>query len=282
MATRVALAVVQGRRARSSRIHVLRSQAPLMLRPANPKGPEPLVHQARGAARVHLAASAAGPLGGDDYRFDVHVGAHSSLVLNSVAAMLVLPGARGGRSRMRINVRVEAGATFVWLPEPTIAAQDCDHDQDVRIQLAAGARMVTREEILLGRHREPPGNFRTTLRMAYAGRPIYHQQLRFGPEAEGWDSAAVAHDNHAVGSILAVDPAWLDRAPGASAFHPNAVLAPLPGPAVTVSAAAPDSLQLRRLLHSGLDQLGAPWAIGAPCRSGSPAPLMDAQNRRTP
>ncbi len=246
---------------RASRVYGLRSEAPLTLRPVYPKGSEPLVQRERGAARVALAAGAAGPLGGDDFQLDVEVGEGSTLVLNEIAAMLVLPGARGGRSRMRITVKVDAGATFVWLPEPVIAARGCDHEHAISVRLAAGARLVLREETLLGRHREPPGNLCTTLRVEYAGIPLYHQQLSFGPDAGGWGSAAVSGDNHAVGSVIAVDPKWADAAPAENAYHAGAVLVPLPGPGVAVSAAAPDSLRLRRRLHAGLNRLGPPWAI---------------------
>ncbi|MFD2192366.1 urease accessory protein UreD [Pistricoccus aurantiacus] len=260
MTAQAVLATERDPRGRSSRVSVLRSQGALVLRPANPKGPEPLTHRRREVARVMLAAGTAGPIGGDDYALEVRVGAGSTLVLSEVSAMLVLPGPCGGRSRMRITVHVGEDATFVWLPEPIIAAQGCDHEHDVRVQLEPGARLAMREETLLGRYRECPGDFRTTLRVTYAGAPIYHQQLRFGPNADGWRGAAVLGGNAAVGSIIAVDPVWADETPATSAFHSSAILAPLPGPGVAVSAVAPDSLQLRRLLNAGLDELGPPWS----------------------
>lgn len=270
MSARAMLATELASNARSSRVKILRSQAPLALRPTHPKGAEPLTHRERGAARVALAAGAAGPLGGDDFILDVHVGAGSTLVLNEIAAMLVLPGPRGERSRMRISVNVDEDATFVWLPEPVIAARDCNHQHSVHVRLAPGARMVMREEAILGRYREQPGNLCNQLRVEYNGFPLYHQQLRFGPDAKGWNSPAVVGNNQALGSIIAVDPFWADETPGASAFHPQAVVAPLPGPGMVVSAVAPDSLALRRLLHHGLDELGAPWSIrenSAPVRA---------------
>lgn len=245
--------------ATSSRLRVLRSQGFLVLRPCNPDGEEPLTNGRRDVARVALAAGTAGPLGGDDFALDVHVGAGSTLVLTEVSAMIVLPGPHGDRSHMRVTVRVEEGATFVWLPKPIIAALGCDHDHDVRISLERNARMVVREETILGRHREEPGDFRTTLRITYEDRPLYHQQLKFGPDADGARSAAVLGENRAVGSVVAVDPAWTNTTPAASAFHRDAILAPLQGPGMFVSAVAQDSLQLRGLLDAGLDELGSRW-----------------------
>ncbi|WCR10896.1 urease accessory protein UreD [Paracoccus stylophorae] len=261
MTARAVLASETDSHRRRSRIATLRSDGPLVLRPCHPKGPEPLVHRDAHVARVALAAGTAGPLGGDDYRLDIHVGAGSTLVLTEISAMLVLPGASGGLSRMTVRATVGPGATFVWWPEPIIAAARCDHRHDVRIALDGTARMILREEVLLGRHGERPGDFTGRLRITRDGVPLYDQQSRVGPSACGWDSAAVLGDAGAFGSVIAVDPGWGDDPPRADPFHRDAALTPLPGPAVAIGAVAPDSLQLRRLLTGGLTRLGPPWAI---------------------
>ncbi|MEX3314072.1 urease accessory protein UreD [Sulfitobacter sp. PS-8MA] len=246
---------------RSSHVDVLRSDGPLVLRKSNPKGPEPLTQRRTDIARVALAAGTAGPLGGDAYALNVEVGAGSTLLLQEVSAMLVLPGIGGGQSRMSVTVNVAAGATFVWWAEPIIAAQRCHHLHELRINLAADARLVLREELLLGRHGEEPGDFSSRLRITRANRALYDQRLSFGPATQGWDGAAVLDGNRAAGSILVVDPDWGDAPPSARPYHQDAALAPLPGPGVAIAAAAPDSLALRGLLHDGLNILGAPWAI---------------------
>ncbi|WP_165814457.1 urease accessory protein UreD [Pararhodobacter oceanensis] len=245
----------------SSQIGNLRSDGPLVLRKSNPKGPEPLTHRDPGVARVMLAAGTAGPLGGDGYRFDVHVGAGSTMVLTEASALLLLPGISGARSRFAINITVEAGATLVWWAEPIIAAQHCNHHHEVRISLAPSARMILREEMILGRHGETPGDFTSRLRITRDGAPLYDQQLEFGPKAAGFDGAAVLGAARATGSVIAVDPAWQDAPPQAQPYHPQAVLTPLAGPGVAIAAVAPDSLELRNLLTQGLQYLGPPWAI---------------------
>lgn len=261
MTARAALASVLAPNRRCSRIAVLRSDGPLVLRPCHPKAAEPLVHRCRDAARVALAAGTAGPLGGDDYVLDVHVGAGSTLVLNEISAMLLLPGAGGDRSHMKIRVRVDDAATFVWWPEPVIAAAGCNHCHDVRIALAGTARMILREEMLLGRHAERPGDFTGRLRITRDGAALYDQQMNFGPSADGWRGGAILGEAGAVGSVIAIDPGWAGDMPAANPFHRNAALNPLPGPAVAVSAVAQDSLALRRLLTHGQNELGPPWAI---------------------
>lgn len=242
-------------------VNTLRSDGPLVLRQCNPKGPEPLIHKRRDIARVSLAAGTAGPIGGDHYSLDVHVGAGSTLVLTEVSAMLVLPGIGGGQSQMSVTVTVDAGATFVWWAEPIIAAHRCNHRHDVRIALATDARLVLREEMLLGRHGETPGDFTSRLRITRDGSALYDQQLSFGPSSAGWDGAAVLDTGRAVGSIIAVDPDWVETPLKASPYDKHAALTPLAGPGVAIGAVASDSLQLRRLLAQGLNTLGPPWAI---------------------
>lgn len=262
MSARAVLASELAADGRNSRVKTLRSDGPLVLRPCHPKGSEPLTHRQHSVARVALAAGTAGPLGGDSYALDVQVGAGSTLVLTEVSAMLVLPGAGPGRSHMSITIGVEEGATLVWWPEPIIAARRCNHRHDVRIALAPEARMILREEMLLGRHGEEPGDFTSRLRITRGGTALFDQQLSFGPSANGWNGAAVLGDARAVGSIIAVDPGWADTPPPALPFHDDAALTPLAGPGVAIGAVAPDSLELRRLLMRGLNELGAPWAIG--------------------
>lgn len=258
-----------------SRIAVLHSQAPLVLRPTHPKGPEPWTRGGPGGdpgvARVCVAAGAAGPIGGDDFRFRVDVGAGSTLVLRQVSATVLLPGPRGERSSTRTAVSVGAGATLVWLPEPVIAARGCRHLGEVRVELAAGARLVLREELLLGRHGEQPGTVRQRLRIRLDGRPLLTQQLDVGPEAPGWDTAAVTGGRRAVGSLVVVDPAWLEAPPAAALLGRDGAVLPLAGPAALVSVLAADGLALRRRLDQGLAALVPAPAAGARCASGSAA-----------
>lgn len=261
MAARAALASELSPNGARSRVKTLRSDGPLVLRPSNPKGPEPLTARRHDVARVAMAAGTAGPLGGDRYSLEVHVGPGSTLVLTEVSAMLILPGAGGGHSQMSVTITVGDYATFVWWAEPIIAARRCNHRHDVRIELASTARMVLREELLLGRHGEAPGDFNSRLRITRKGVALYDQQLSVGPAANGWSGAAVLGPGGAVGSVLAVDPGCADKLGRALPYHPEAALTPLAGPGVAIAAVAPDSLALRHLLTQGLNELGPPWAI---------------------
>lgn len=158
-----------------------------------------------------------------------------------------------------------------------IAARGCRHRTDVRVSLAAGARLLLREETLFGRHGERPGELRQRLRVEADGRPVHDQELAVG--APGWDGPAVTAGHRAAGSLLVADPAGVPAAPGA--YGRDAAAMPLPGgTGVLVGALAPDSAALRRLLDAALADLTAPADRGP--RDPAAAPLPDQPSSRSP
>lgn len=262
--------VTECRRAANDAVHscvsTLHSDAPMMLRMARPKAPEPWVWTLGDTGgpggsgevlRVAVAAGAAGPVGGDQLDLTVEVGAGSSLVLSEISPTLLLPGPHGERSCTRVRIHVAVGATLIWLPEPMIAAHGCDHVHDVAVHLADGARLFMREEILLGRHGEPSGQVGQRISVRLAGRPLYCQELQAGTRDAA--TPALLGDHRAVGSIVIVDPAWVEDPPPGRRLTGEAAVLPLAGPAAVISALAGDNLQLRSQLNAGLTTLGAPW-----------------------
>ncbi len=245
-----------------TRITRLRSDPPLVLRPTNPAGPEPLRRwDLRGLvpAWVSLVGGAAGPVGGDDLRLSIEVEPGAALVLRSVAATLALPGPHGQPSRSEVTVRVAEGGVFVWLPGPLIAAQACHHHAITQVKLEPGARLLLREELLLGRHGEQPGAVRQRLRVCLGSCPLHDQELAVGPGAAGWNSSAVTGGHRALGSLLVVDPDWPDHPAGlpAPAMGVDTALLSLSGPAVLITALANDGLALRHRLDTGLAEVEA-------------------------
>lgn len=269
-----------------SKVHVLRSHAALVLRPTQPKDAEPLVRRASQAARVSLVSGAAGPLGGDDFELNICVGEGSTLLFNEISATLLLPGPRGGRSHMRINITVEDDASFVWMAEPLIAAHGCDHIHDVNINLAPSARMLMRDQLLLGRHNEQPGNLLQNLRIRRGGETLFRQQLRLGPRALGWRSPAVIGAYKCVGTVLVVDPRWCEEPPATRLFAPDAALLALEGPAVMISVLAAETLTLGKRMGQGINLLGDPWSPAAARRDapegGGATPLQSQDPKLIP
>ncbi|HET6562421.1 MAG TPA: urease accessory protein UreD [Marmoricola sp.] len=258
---------------RRSCVSTLRSEAPLVLRPTRPTAAESWSAVASDAVQVSLAAGAAGPVGGDHLILEIDVGEGSSLVLSEVSPTLLLPGPHGRRSRTDVRITVAEGGTLIWLPEPVIAARACDHLNDVRVHLDDGARLLMREEVLLGRHGEPGGRVAQRVSVRLAGRPLHRQDLVHGTPVS--TTPAVTGGHRAVGSVLVVDPDWVERPPTVRQVDGEAALLPLTGPAALVTALAGDNLQLRRRLAAGLAELGPPWG-----RNGGPT--MDICTSRAP
>ncbi|WP_328564347.1 urease accessory protein UreD [Streptomyces coelicoflavus] len=241
-----------------TRISVLRSGWPLMLRTTSPLAATPVTTWAcrtADAARVHLAAGAAGPLGGDRLRLEVRVGPGSALVLGEIAPTLLLPGTYGGHSLLDVRIHVGAGAALAWLPELVIAARGCRHATDTRIVLEPGARLVLREEVLFGRHGEPCGEYRQRVRVETGRGPLYDQELAAGPAAPGWDGPAVAAGRAAAGTLLVVDPAPAGDDAAGAFRDPDTALMELGGGGKLLSSLAPDTATLRRRLDDAAARL---------------------------
>lgn len=212
-----------------TRLHTLRGDGPLALRQAGDA--------------VYLVGAAAGPLGGDQLSLRCTVGAGSILRLRSAAATLLLPDAGGARSRSELHATVGAGATLDCALEPLIVSAGCQHRQGSTMDLAVGASLRWREELVLGRHGERPGECTLRLDVEYGGAPLLRHELNI----DRWHtSPAVLGVARAVGSLLLAGPRW--TAPVQPYAADRLVITPLAGPGVLVQALAPDAATLRRLL----------------------------------
>jgi urease accessory protein len=239
-----------------TRLPVLASQAPLVLR--------------RTPTAVYLVGGAAGPIGGDELALRITVGAGATLRLRSAAASIALPGLDGRESLLRVSASVAAGGRLEYLPEPAVVSAGARHATLVSVALAAGASLVLRDELLLGRHGEAGGSARTVLRVDYAGRPLLRQSLSVSGTDRASLGPAVLAGHRAVGSLLLVNEAAArlggggtrngddtgDGGAGGSGTPeaadgratPERAVMRLAGPGVLVTALADDAVTLRRRL----------------------------------
>jgi urease accessory protein len=240
-----------------TRLPVLSSQVPLVLR--------------RTPDAVYVVGGAAGPIGGDELSLRITVGAGAFLRVRTVAASIALPGLDGLESVLRVIISVGAGGRLEYLPEPVVVTAGARHATLVSVALEAGASLVLRDELLLGRHGEAGGAARSVLRADYAGQPLLRQAL----EVDGTDAVsmgpAVLAGHRAVGTLLFVgaDGATADH--GATAGHggtaapagtaalasrhatgqPCVAVMPLAAPGYLITALANDAVTLRRRLTQG-------------------------------
>ncbi|MET7698284.1 urease accessory protein UreD [Streptomyces sp. NPDC005485] len=227
---------------------VLEGNGPLALRRVRASGRE---------ARVMLVGAMSGPLGGDRFAVEAEAGPGARLHLGSAAATIALPGQAKGEAHYDVRLKVAAGAELHWLPEQLISAGGSELCVSSRIELAPGARLVFREEQVLGRAGEEPGRLTSRLTVRLGGRPLLDQELSCGPGAPGgWDGPAVLAGHRALGQLVVVRPEFAQEVPSARMLGEYAALTPLAGPAVLVSALAPDARLLRRVLDEALATLG--------------------------
>ncbi|MFF2132159.1 urease accessory protein UreD [Streptomyces olivochromogenes] len=226
---------------------VLEGEGPLALRRTRASGDE---------ARVMLVGAMSGPLGGDRFAVEAEVGEGARLHVGSAAATIALPGQAKGEARYDVRLDVSGGGELRWLPEQLISAQGSDLYVSSRIELRSGARLVFREEQVLGRVGEQPGRLTSRLTVRLGGRPLLDQELSCGPGAPGgWDGPAGLGGHRALGQLVVVRPEFASEPPQARLLGEHAALMPLAGPAALVSALAPDALRLRRVLDEALRTL---------------------------
>ncbi|MFJ7415010.1 urease accessory protein UreD [Streptomyces sp. NPDC098077] len=209
-------------------------------------------------ARVTVVGAMSAPLNGDRLAIGADVADGARLTVDSAAATVALPGPRTGTgpSTYGLDLTAGEGAVLHWLPEQLVSAHGSDLHQTTRVRLAPTARLLLREEQILGRHGEPTGALTTRLTVHRAGRPLLDQQLAYGPGAPGgWDGPAVLGGHRAVGQLLLVDPVFEDAPLSGRLLGPTAALTPLAGPAVLVTAVAADARLLRGILDGAMREL---------------------------
>ncbi|MFE9722528.1 urease accessory protein UreD [Streptomyces sp. NPDC005794] len=225
---------------------VLDGDGPFELRRLRARGTE---------ARVCVVGAMSAPLGGDRLRIEATARQGAELHITSAAATLALKGPTTAPATYDVHLTVEEHAELRWRPKPLICAAGSSLRQSWTIDLAPTARLVLREEQVLGRTGEPSGQVTTRLTVRRGGQLLLDQEAAYGPGTPGWDGPAVLAGYRATGQILLVDPAFEEKPPGIRVLagapeDGHAVLTPLPGPAALVTAVAPDGLRLRRLLNT--------------------------------
>jgi urease accessory protein len=228
-----------------------RDDAPVALRPTGP-------------GRVHLVQAAGGPLGGDELGLDVRVAADAAVEVRSAAATIAQPGPGGDPARWSVTATV--AGTLRWWPEPTVVCANADYRARLCVDLAEGARLVLREQVVLGRAGEAGGRFQGRLTVRVDGVPlldtetvldgadaalsgpagsagfrVFDSVLVAGPDLPKLDEAAY-DEAGARSAILPLDgPGYLLMALGATSALVEAALARFPVSAASAAGIASPS-----------------------------------------
>lgn len=250
--------VMAATRGGTTTLPVLDGDGPFELRRLRSRGTE---------ARVCVIGAMCAPLGGDRLRIEATAQHGAALHITSAAATLALRGPTPEHATYDVHLTAAEHAELHWLPKPLICAAGSNLRQTWTVDLAPTARLVLREEQVLGRAGEPPGHVVTRLTVRRGGRVLLDQEAEYGPGAPGWDGPAVLAGHRATGQILIVDPAFENMPPevqllGSAPEDGQAILTPLQGPAALVTAIAPDGLRLRHLLDTAQTAFRRPVPAG--------------------
>lgn len=193
-----------------------------------------------------------------------------SLRLRAVASTLVLPSVRGGTARITIKAVVGEGASLELLLEPVVVADRAAVELVTELELADDARLLWREEVVLGRHNEQGGSALTRIDVRRGRLPL----LRTGSQVVGGDPVthgpSVLGRGRAFGSLLRIGYEQVRCEP-----QPDSALLSLAGGGQLFTAVASSALNLRRLL----DGTPAPAQVAGASRvrrSSPPAAANDS------
>ncbi|MET9922396.1 urease accessory protein UreD [Streptomyces sp. NPDC006435] len=210
-----------------------------------------------GMARVDVIGAMSGPLGGDRLAFHADIGPRARLRITAAASTIALRGPTDEAATYDIRLAVGDDAALHWLPQPLISTAGSGLRQTCAVALAPTARLVLRDEQVLGRTGETSGDLTARLTVLRGGRPLLDQHTSYGAPHPGWDGPAVVGPHRACGQLLVVDPAFTPAGlPPVLLGDPDGpahgVLAPLAGPALLATAVADTATRLRHLLDEAL------------------------------
>jgi len=227
----------------------------------------PTDHAARGLEAV-LINTSGGLTGGDRMSWRADAGSGAVLTLTTQACEKIYR-ARDGRAEVAVSLTAAEGARIDWLPQETILFDGAALSRTLEADLAAGARLLAVEAVVLGRtamgETVCQGALRDRWRIRREGRLVFADDLRFeGPVAEVAALAPTLAGGRAFASLLLVaddaerflEPvrAAIGAAGGASAFDGK----------LFARMVASDGLSLRRALLPAIAAL----------RDGQPCPRV--------
>ncbi|CAN7525969.1 urease accessory protein UreD [Phenylobacterium sp. LjRoot219] len=215
-----------------------------------------------------LINTAGGLTGGDRLRWTAEVGPQAALTLTTQACEKVYRAA-DDQAETVTELSLGAQARLDWLPQETILFNGGAYARRLDADLAAGARLLAMESVVLGRtamgERVTHGALRDRWRVRREGRLVFADELRFeGPVFEIAAGAPILAGACAFASLLLVaDDADQRLAAVRAAIGPAGGASAFDGKLFARIAAA-DGLALRRALIPTLEIL----------RDGEPLPRV--------
>ena len=134
-----------------------------------------------GASEAVILNTAGGIAGGDEFSFDLRVGAGASLTVTTAAAEKVYRSLRPP-AQVDVRLKLAGNAALAWLPQETILFDRARLNRTISIELAAEARLLLAEAVVFGRgamgERVERGAFFDRWRVRRGGRLVHAEGVR--------------------------------------------------------------------------------------------------------
>ncbi|MDB5424754.1 MAG: hypothetical protein JWQ29_2170 [Phenylobacterium sp.] len=227
----------------------------------------PTDHSAKTLEAV-LINSAGGLTGGDRMGWQVDVEAGAALTLSTQACEKVYR-ARDGEARVAVSLNAGPAARIDWLPQETILFDGGALARTLTADLAAGARLLAVEAVILGRTAMAEtvrvGNLRDRWRIRREGKLVFADDLHFGGDMGTLTALAPVLGGAAAFAslLLAADDAQRFLDPLRAVLGPSGGASAFEGK-LFCRIVAKDGLALRRILMPAIAAL----------RDGEPCPRV--------
>lgn len=128
-----------------------------------------------------LINTAGGLTGGDRYSVDVEIGERAGAVVTSQACEKIYRSS-GGAAQVDNHIRLGPGAICAWLPQETILYDQARLERHMQVDMAADARLLAVEPLILGRtamgETVRSGSLRDCWRIRRDGRLVHADDFR--------------------------------------------------------------------------------------------------------
>lgn len=156
---------------------------PRVLQPGTFLAPRPMLTAADGTLRVALLGIRATLCAGDELELRVEVEPGAALELVDPNGTVAY-NARGGAASWRADLELGAGARVRWREQPFVVSEGADVHRETHARIAAGAHLLWRETLVLGRAGEEGGALRSVTRAWHDGAELLVEDADLRAPAE--------------------------------------------------------------------------------------------------
>ncbi len=158
------------------------------------------------SARVALVSEGALLLAGDHVAIDIDVGEATRLEILELSGTVAYD-MRGEAARWDVRIILQRGATLIWHCAPFVVSEGADVQRTTTVEIAETARLLLREQLVLGRSGERPGLVRSALRIRDHHRSLLAEDLDLGPHST---TGGLLGANRVIESVIAIGTGPVD------------------------------------------------------------------------